>query len=63
MKIRTIIGVLLVFALVLGSTGVAVADEDGDYEPDQIRLNEDADPNDNSQVTSPGDNICNDLTS
>jgi hypothetical protein len=26
MKIRTIVGILLVFALVLGSTGIAVAD-------------------------------------
>jgi hypothetical protein len=26
MKIRTIVGILLVFALVLGSTGVAIAD-------------------------------------
>jgi hypothetical protein len=27
MKIRTIVGILLVFALVLGSTGIAAADD------------------------------------
>lgn len=37
MKIRTIMAVLLVLALVLSSTGVAFAyqDEDGDGEPDR----------------------------
>jgi hypothetical protein len=43
MKIRTIIGLLLVLALVIGSTGIGAADgdgipdEEGDGEPDQIQ--------------------------
>jgi hypothetical protein len=37
MKIRTIIGVLLVFALVLGSTGAAFAASDTEEDPDQAR--------------------------
>ncbi|MCK4928945.1 MAG: hypothetical protein KAR76_04330 [Methanosarcinales archaeon] len=43
MKIRTIVGVLLVLALVLGSTGVALAGYDDDKgKGDQVKLRDDS---------------------
>jgi hypothetical protein len=68
MKIRTIVGLLLVFALVLGSTGFVAADgvvtptPDGDG-PDQIQDRDDwicDEEGENCAPPGDGDGVCND---